>query len=453
MSSNFRAPSVPSSDEINLIILCRAIWQQKKLILSVVLVMSLSAFAYAMLTTPEYQVTSVLRPAAINELDALNRSDIYKLPPREALTKVGAALESYDVRLGFFRANQRLFKEFEQPGRTLEQSFEAFNRNSIRLTVPDEKKSDLLSSYIKIEMNYPEGVDGVTILNRLVEYAISTEQKQIAADLEVIVKNRLSELKGKFEAARANYENEKEAKISLLSESDSLRRAQLQDELRALRAQLKSTRIDRIAQLNEAIEIAKSLGIRRPSTPSSFGNAEQTGSANVMKTEINSQQVPLYFLGVEALEAERAALMRRKSDDFVESRIAQIAKELQLLQANRQIEVLKLRQNEDIFLSGVQPVRAEIARLHNLNLDMSRLKLVTIDQYALEPLNPFKPKKALIIALGIMLGVVLGILIAAFRHLFLLKFHDRRNEELYTSAGQAVSAISRSATLHSAPRH
>ena len=165
--------------------------------------------AYAFIATPEYQVSSVLRPAAINELDALNRSEIYALPPGEALTRVGAALESYETRLGFFRENQKLFKEFERPGRTLEQSFEEFNRNSISLSLPDPKKADILSSFIRIEMNYPKDVDGVTILNGFVNYAIATEREHIAADLNVIVKNRLNELNGKLKAARSSYDNDK----------------------------------------------------------------------------------------------------------------------------------------------------------------------------------------------------------------------------------------------------
>ncbi|UUN90437.1 GNVR domain-containing protein [Pseudomonas extremorientalis] len=452
MSSSFRAPPAPSPEDMNLVILCRAIWQQKKLILAMTMLLSIISFAYAMLATPEYQVTSVLRAAAINELDELNRSEIYKLPPAEALTKVGAALESYDVRLGFFRENQRLFKAFEQPGRTLEQSFEAFNRDSIKLTMPD-KKSDSRNFYIKLEMNYPEGVDGVTILNRLVEYTISSEQKQIAADLKVIVRNRLSELKGKLDAARANYDTEKEAKIAMLSEMDSLKRMQLEDELKALRAQLKNTRLDRVAQLNEAIEIARSLGIKRPATPSSFGGGDQVGSANVMRTEINNQQVPLYFMGVDALEAERVALMRRRSDDFVESRIAQIAKELQLLQANRQIEVLKLRQNEDLFLSGVEPIRAESARLRNLNLDMSHLKLVAIDRQALDPLKPIKPKKSLIVVLGIMLGLLLGVLVAVFRHMFFFTSRITRNDELRLSAEKSARVVSGKAAPLVSPKY
>ena len=81
----------------------------------------------------------MLRPAAINELDALNRSEVYQLPPGDALIKVGASLESYETRLNFFRANQALFKPFERPGRTLEQSFDAFNRDSLKLVLPDPK--------------------------------------------------------------------------------------------------------------------------------------------------------------------------------------------------------------------------------------------------------------------------------------------------------------------------
>ena len=415
MSSSFRIPPVSPSEEIDLVAIFQALWRQKILIASVTVLVGALAAAYAFTTTPEYQVSSVLRPAAINELDALNRSGVYGLPAGEALNKVGASLESYDTRLSFFRSHQNLFKAFERPGRTLEQSFEEFNRNSISLILPDPKKADSLSAYIKLEMSYPKGIDGVAILNEFIEFAIDTERQQIGADLNVIIRNRLNEIEGKLKAARSGYEIDKEAKIASLTEADVLRRAQLQDELRALRVQLKTVRADRLALLNEAIGIAKSLGIKKPATPSSLGDSDRSGGASTIRTEINNQQIPLYFMGVDALEAEKNALLQRKSDDFTEGRIAQIAKELQLLQANRQIEVLNRRENEDLFLSNVEPLRAEEARLRNLNIDMSRLKLVTIDKQALEPLSPIKPKKALILALGLILGGLLGVLIALIR--------------------------------------
>jgi LPS O-antigen subunit length determinant protein (WzzB/FepE family) len=416
VSSSFRAPPVPPSGEIDLVALFNIVWRQKKLLAAVTAGVGLLAVAYAFLATPEYRVSTVLRPAALNELDALNRSEIYKLPPPDALLKVGASLESYDTRLAFFRANQNLFKEFERPGRTLEQSFEEFNRNSIKLVLPDASKKDSLSAYIKLEMNYPKGIDGVSILNGFVDYAIANEREQIAADLQVIVKNRLNELKGKYDSARKNYDIEKEAKIASLQETDATRRAQLQDELRALRAQLKTQRGDRMAQLNEAIGIARSLGIQKPTTPSSLGESMRSGASSVMRTEINNQQIPLYFMGVEALKAELTALQQRKTDDFTEGRIAQIAKELQMMATNREIEVLNRRENEDIFLAGVQPLRAEMTRLNNLNIDMSRLKLVTIDQQALEPLSPAKPNRPLVVLIGLFLGAIIAVFVALARH-------------------------------------
>lgn len=269
-----------------------------------------------------------------------------------------------------------------------------------------------------MELNYPKGVDGVQILNGFVDYAVKAEREQIASDLKVIVNNRLTELKGKIDAARSSYEMGKEARIAKLQEADNLKRAQLQDELKALRQQLKVVRTDRMAQLTEAIGIAKSLGIQKPTTPSALGDSARMGDSSVMRTEINNQQIPLYFMGVEALEAERSALQQRKTDDFTEGRIAQIARELQLLQSNREVEVLKQRQNEDVFLSGVEPLRAEVVRLGNLsNLDISNLKLVSVDRKALEPMRPVKPQKALILALGVLLGAILGVLIVLIRHL------------------------------------
>lgn len=446
MSSSFRVPPARPADEIDLAQLLRAVWLHKKLILATSIVFGLLAGFYAYSVVPEYEVSSVLRPAAINELDALNRSEIYQLPPSAALIRVGASLESYDTRLGFFRSNPKLFQAFERPGRTLEQSFEEFNRNSIRLILTDPRKVDALSSFIGVEMTYPQGVDGVAIINGFVDYAIATERDQIAGDLSVIVKNRLSELKGKLEAARSSYRIGKEAKIAALRESDNLRRAQLQDELKALRAQLKALRGDRIAQLTEAIGIAKSLGIRKPTTPSSLGDSGRASSTGSMRTEINNQQIPLYFMGVEALEAERSALIQRRSDDFTDGRIAQIAKELQLLQVNREAEVLGRRANEDIFLGGVESLRAEEARLSALSIDISRLKLVTVDKRALEPLAPIRPKKTLIILTGLVLGLLLGLTVVLGSYLFKTSGSNSRNRL------RASSSLADSPTVDYEPR-
>lgn len=409
------------SDEIDLAALARSLWQQKLLIVLITAVVTLAAAAYAFLATAEYQVQSIVRPAVIKDLDELNRTGVYKLTPAQAMRRVGAALESYDSRLEFFRSNQALFEALRQPNRSLEQTFERFNEKAFTMLQPDPKKTDNLSAYVGIQLTYPEDVNGVALVNGLVEHAFRLERERIAADLAVVIQNRLNQLELQISAARASYEATKESQIAKLLEADSLKRAELQDELKALRQQLKTRRDNRITQLDEAIRIAKSLGITKPTTPSALGEGERSGQGSVIRTEVNNQQIPLYFMGTEALEAERNALLQRRSDDFTEPRVAQIAKELQLLANNRQVEVLNKRENEDLFLKKLAAWREEAARLRSLNVDVSGLKLATIDQPATQPIKPVKPKKLLILALGVVLGGMLGLFVALLRNMLRTK--------------------------------
>jgi len=402
-------------DEIDLVQLFRSLWKQKFLIGGIAGVCTLVGLLYAMLAPRYYTVQSVLRPAAIKDLDELNHLGIYELSPTQALAQVGATLDSYENRLAFFREHPHLFADLVQPGRTLEQTFEAFNDEAFKLLQTDPKKPEGTSPYVGLQLTYPEALDGVEIVNSFVDFSLANVRKEIAADLETLIGNRLSQLDKKIAAARASYEASKEIKIAKLSEADALKRAQLNDELAALRQQLKTRRDNRINQLNEAIRIATSLGITKPTTPSSLGAAQITSQGSVIRTEVNNQQIPLYFMGSDALEAERKALLARRSDDFTEPRIAEIARELKLLEHNRQIEVLNSRENEDLFLKDLAGWREEAARLRAMQLDAGSLNLVSIDQRAVEPSRPIKPRKAMIVALALVLGGMFGIFIALIR--------------------------------------
>jgi len=407
-----------ASDEIDLVQLISALWKQKVLIIAVTALAGAVGLLYALVATPYYSVQSVLRPAAIKDLDELNHLGIYKLSPKQALAQVGAALDSYDNRLGYFRDNQQLFADLAQPGRSLEQTFEIFNDEAFKLLQPDAKKPEgTTTPFVGIQLTYPENINGVEVVNGFVQYSLNNVRQQIAADLETLIGNRLNQLETRMDAARANYEASKEIKIAKLSEADALKRAQLNDELAALRQQLKTRRDNRINQLDEAIRIATSLGITKPTTPSSLGASQITSQGSVIRTEVNNQQIPLYFMGSEALEAERKALSVRRSDDFTEPRIAEIARELKLLEHNRQIEALNSRENEDLFLKDLAGWREEAARLRAMQLDAGSLKLVSIDQSAVEPSSPIKPRKALIVALALVLGGMLGLFIALVRNL------------------------------------
>ncbi|QGZ30549.1 Wzz/FepE/Etk N-terminal domain-containing protein [Stutzerimonas stutzeri] len=409
-------PQPSSAEEIDLVELFRALWRQKLLIVGVTLIVTLIAAAYAFLATPYYETRTYLRPVPQSSLDQLNETGIYKLTPEEAVNRVAGALSSYDNRLEFFLNNQALFERIPKRGDSLEQTFAEFNERSFEMLHPDPKRTDNRSAFVGLELTYPEGMDGASVVNGFVAYVLDMERREIADDLESLINNRLASLDMNMQAQRANYNAAKEAKIAALLEEDALKRAQLQDELSALREELKTRRTNRIQELSEAISIAESLGIRTPTSPYAMTESAR-GGAQVIRTEVTNQETPLYFMGTEALTAERDALLNRKSDDFIEPRIAEIQSELALLENNREVEILQERESEDLYLTKLAELREEAARLKGIKLDTERLRLVRLDQPALQSVTPIKPKKAMILALGLVLGGMLGVFIALVRSL------------------------------------
>lgn len=400
-------------DEIDLFELFQSIWKEKKLIATIMATTTLLALIYAFSATPIYEVESIIRPASIKDLDELNGTGIYKIDPESALIKIGANLESYKTRLDFFKQNPELFDSLSSSVINTEQKFVSLNRN-IKVLKTDMKKNAEFSEYVGLQLQYAKGVDGTAIVNGLIQHAIEIEKQNISENLKVLINNKLERVNRKIIATRAGYEANKESEIAQLTESDALKRAELNDELLSLREELKTHRKNRIQELDEAINIAKSLNINKPATPSSLAK-ETRSSGNIIRTEVNSRQIPLYFMGTEALEAERLSLISRENDDFTSVRIVEIKTALKLLEVNRKIEILKSRENDDLFLSGIDEYKKEITRLNSLKVNIDNLELVRIDQKAIEPSSQIKPKKSLIIAVALVFGGMLGVFAALIR--------------------------------------
>ena len=399
-----------NNDEIDLRELIRSLWDQRWVIVGITAFITLIAALYAFLATPYYRVQSILRPVEVGVLDSLNATQVYELKPLEALSRVSGGLSSYGNRLEFFQTHEERFADLAREGLTAEQAFEDFNSEAFAMLYPDPKKNQ--GEFVGLALTYPASMDGVSVVNEFVAFVLQQERERVASDLAVVIANRKANIEQRIEAARASYQANKEAEIATLIEEAALKRAQLEDELRALRAELKIRRDNRINVLEEAIRIARSLGIRKPTTPTAMADAGQG-----VRTEITSREIPLYFLGVDALEAERDVLRARTSDDFVEPRIGEIQKELDMLRHNRQVEVLQQRQDEDLYLKELAKLREEAARLDGIEFDASTLQLARIDQPAQQPLKRLKPKRALVLALGVVLGGMLGVFVALMRNL------------------------------------
>ncbi|MEN5315207.1 GNVR domain-containing protein [Pseudomonas koreensis] len=392
-----------------------SLWDQRALILLVTALTVATAIAYTLWTTPEYEVDTSIRAVALADLDELNESELYKLLPKDALTRLGASMQSYDVRLTFFKAHPQYLAPLQLPGQPIEETFDVFNEKAFTVESIDPKKSTSLTETIHLRLRYPKGIDGVGIVKDFTTFVINSEKEKIASSFQTLVTNRTVQIEKKLQSKKSAYEAEKTSKIAQLLEKDQLQKQLLQDELKALRQELQARRQNRIKELDEAIFIAKKLGIVKPTTPSALGDGDQARSGSMMRTEVNNQKIPLYFLGQLALEAERTTLETRRSDDFTEPRIDAIQKELSLLEHNREATILKERDTPELFLKDFAEIRGELTHLKHLNVDFSKLDLARVDKEASIPTSPIKPKKALIVGFSLILGLILGIGVVILR--------------------------------------
>ncbi|SIR46953.1 LPS O-antigen chain length determinant protein WzzB [Pseudomonas flexibilis] len=149
-------------------------------------------------------------------------------------------------------------------------------------------------------------------------------------------------------------------------------------QIEALRHTARQRREDRIAALKEALRIADSVGLE---------NAQGTMWQTFSTTQNSSitDGSPLYLRGAKAIRAELAVLESRASDDP--------------------------------FIPELRSLQERLEFLKGVDVSPENVAVFTLDSPALVPETPIKPKKALILAVGLVLGGMLGIFIALVRHM------------------------------------
>lgn len=169
-----------------------------------------------------------------------------------------------------------------------------------------------------------------------------------------------------------------------LSEIDA-RAQSIQRRIDELRSTAVNERQDRIARLQEALKIALAVGKRAPEV-----TAGRTSSGGEFTGFVDGSLA--YMRGVDAIRAE--------------------------------LEVLQARQSDDPFIAELRGLQSQLAFLKSIDIKPDNVAVVTVDSTAEIPETPIKPKKALIVALGVVLGGLLGVFIALVRSMLL-----RRREE------------------------
>ncbi|CAH0208634.1 LPS O-antigen chain length determinant protein WzzB [Pseudomonas brassicacearum] len=153
----------------------------------------------------------------------------------------------------------------------------------------------------------------------------------------------------------------------------SVRARNLGQRIISLRENAQRIREDRVQQLREALNIAQAIGLATPSLNSTI--TVDTGN----KLD--------YQRGSKALAAEVDALQARSSDDA--------------------------------FIPDLRSLQMRYYFYSKLNIDPESISVYRQDGTVELPESPIKPKKMLILLLGVITGILLGCFVALLRLLFI----------------------------------
>lgn len=348
-------------DEIDLFDLVDDIRDKWYWLVGCLVIGSLLAAAYAFTASPLYRTELVLRDAPASDLLTFAQPAL-----RTTLQLASAEKQGSPVEL----SNKSVFElsshEAFMGVRAVVRSVTA--RKAFYQTILHSDDEALESFLYNFDLT-----DEQNLSNFLKLFSFSDSNSKTDTDLFLEVKFELKDAKFARDLLNSyvdfsvqRYENQIRQELS--------RKVQSQLQLNQswavnFRDNYESMKARRIALLEEAAGVAVSIGQTRP-----FYNTNDV---------FVSSEPPLYMMG-------ELALMR-------------------------EAEQLKQRSNlvsEDVFIEGMTALRNSIFMLSNVEVDWASVNFAVIDQPALLPIKPIKPRKLLIVALGGVGGLMFGLMAA-----------------------------------------
>jgi len=334
-----------SNDEVDLVEIVRGAWRQKLWLFIVAIPILAIGLAYAILSAPVYEARFYVQPPRQSDISQLNygrgsSTGLEYLTVRGVYDDYLGALQSQTVRNKFFRTIYLPALTNEERKQSRDVLYSEFGRV---MKVEAAGKGRPLSYVITAQTVEPEqAVAWVTAYANLASEA---------AKLEVI------------EGSRSE----------MLSRADNI-----EQEILGAKAAKRKEREDRIAQLKEALVVARSIGLERPPLISGTLSTEVSAGMNGALT---------YMRGSKALESEIATLESRASDDP--------------------------------FIKGLRE-KEELSRFfRSVRVDPSLVAVFQQDGVLDSPDKPIKPRKTFIVLASLMFGLGLGLAVATGRELWL----------------------------------
>lgn len=366
MPPNSNTPA-PPSDEIDLGDLFRVLWKSKILIVVITVITTCIAAGYAFLSPPVYQATVHILPPTANDLAQYNL----------ASQLTGNAISSAIGRDATAQGNTGI------PPVTPEEVYTLFLRylgsNTVREKFFEEHYLPAIKSTGPVASTQQAQKRLDTTLSIRLPRRPLTQNVAANVTLEHTDPELVARLANAYVDVAAQIA--REDLLSQLASEVAIRQQSVDIQIATARQVAEKVRLNHIARLQEALAVAEDIGLESP--------ADGSPLIAINTQDMNNQSSPtgdlLYLRGTKALRAE--------------------------------LQLLVQQHNDDAYIAELPGLRTKKALLDSIDLNPRSLSVATIDREAIVPAFPVKPKKALILALGLIAGGMLGSFAVLVRYL------------------------------------
>lgn len=324
------------SGDLDLFELSRGLWREKWIIISVAFLVTLCALIYSLILPPVYETSSRTIPPRAADVAPLNlgraQAGLSELDSAGVYAIFTRNLTAETTRRNFFTNHYRPFL-VEQGSAANRDDLVRQMRRDIVVRRPDERNNPAMME-ILIQANDPE----------------------VAADWYNLFLKMASD--AAFNDLRANTALEIDNKKTVLKRR-----------IEVLREFATTQREDRIARLQDALNVAEAVGVESPQV-----TAGRTAAEDELSQMIDGNLT--YMRGSKAIRAE--------------------------------LELLEARENEDPYISELRALQQQIDLMGLVDPAPDGAALFTLDSAADVPNGPIKPRKKIIVFMGAVFGALLG---------------------------------------------
>jgi chain length determinant protein (polysaccharide antigen chain regulator) len=351
------ASSSSSSSDNRLSDLFQTLWASKLWIVLTTLVVTLAAAAYAYLATPVYEATVNTLPPTASGLASYNT----------ASQLTGSAISGM-LTYGSSGGIDELTTE------------EAYSEFLLRLTSNSVRQKFFDQFYLPAHDIKTGGASEQRLWRQLgQEVTIQRPVKPEDKVARLIMQGKDPELTAKWANAYVGIaiDSTREDLLSDLAGEVEVRKKGVNDQIQTLRDVAAVARQGLITRVENALQIAEAIGLEIPPPGSSVitvGSGTRT---------MDADGALMYLRGAKALRSE--------------------------------LEQLKQRTSDDAYIPELGDLLKKRTLLDNIDLNPERLTVAIIDRAAVAPEDPIKPRKRVIILLGLVLGALLGVFLALLR--------------------------------------